>query len=114
EPIANTLAAIDRIVALGAFPTVCVFRPTAGAGMEDWPSPPYEEMRTVMEHVYGACRVNWLPIGVAPNIEVSLVVNPDDAALVAERTAAFYLYEAYRRALRVAARGRFRRRMRAN
>jgi uncharacterized radical SAM superfamily protein len=112
EPIARTLEGIDRITALGAFPTVCIFRPTAGADMEDWPSPPYEEMRKVMEHVYAACRARWMPIGVAPNIEVSLVVNPDDAALLAERTAGFYVYEAYRRLSRIAARPIFRRRMR--
>ena len=114
EPVASTLDAIDRIVAMGAFPTVCVFRPTVGADMEHWPSPAYEEMRTVMEHVYTACRESWMPIGVAPNIEVSLVVNPDDAALLAERTAGFYAYEMYRRVLRVAARGAFRRRMRTH
>ncbi len=54
-----------------------------------------------------ACRRHLIPIGLAPNIEVSLVVNPDDAAL-APRTAAFYCYEAWRRALRLAARPLFR------
>ncbi|MBI3494318.1 MAG: hypothetical protein HY047_21430 [Acidobacteria bacterium] len=113
EPMARTLEAIDRIVALGAFPTVCVFRPTVGADMESWPTPSYEEIRTVMRHMYDACRRHWLPIGVAPNIEVSLVVNPDDAALLAKRTAGFYVYEAYRRLARIAARPIFGRRMRA-
>ncbi|HVZ22950.1 MAG TPA: radical SAM protein [Vicinamibacterales bacterium] len=104
EPIESTLAAIDRIAAAGAFPTVCIFRPTIGSGMEDWPSPRYEDMRTVMAAVYDACRRHRVPIGLAPNIEVSLVVNPDDAALLAERTAGFYAYEAWRRALRQLAR----------
>ena len=58
--------------------------------MEDWPPPSYEDMRRVMAHVYDACRRHWMPIGAAPNIEVSLVVNPDDAALLAERTLGFY------------------------
>jgi hypothetical protein len=44
---------------------------------------------------------------------VSLVVTPDDAALLAERTASFYAYETYRRLARVAARRIFRRRMRS-
>jgi hypothetical protein len=35
EPIEGTLAAIDRITALGAFPTVSIFRPTVGSAMED-------------------------------------------------------------------------------
>jgi hypothetical protein len=113
EPVDRTIAAIDDIAARGAFPTVCIFRPTVGSDMEDWPSPSFEDMRGVMQHVYDACRRHWLPIGAAPNIEVSLVVNPDDAALLAERTPGFYAYEAFRRAVRVAARPIFRRRMRA-
>jgi hypothetical protein len=112
EPVERTLEAIDIITENGAFPTVCIFRPTVGSDMEDWPPPSYEDMRVVMEHVYRACRRHWLPIGAAPNIEVSLVVNPDDAALLAERDAAFYSYEAWRRLVRFAARPVFRRRMR--
>lgn len=103
EPIANTIDAIERITSAGAFPTVCIFRPTAGSGMADWPSPDYDDMRAVMAAMYDACRRHRIPIGLAPNIEVSLVVNPDDAALLAPRTAGFYGYEAWRRALRIAA-----------
>ena len=113
EPIGSTLRAIDRITDLGAFPTVCIFRPTVGSDMEDWPSPRYEDMRRVMQHVYHACRRHWLPIGAAPNIEVSLVVNPDETALLADRTLGFYCYEAYRRLTRMAAGPIFSRRMRA-
>jgi hypothetical protein len=107
EPIANTIAGIERITGAGAFPTVCIFRPTAGSGMADWPSPEYHDMRMVMAAAYDACRRHRIPIGLAPNIEVSLVVNPDDAALLAPRTAGFYVYEGWRRALRVAARPAF-------
>jgi len=103
EPIEDTLAAIDYIAGLGAFPTVCVFRPTVGADMASWPPPKYDDMREVMLHVYEACRKNWIPIGAAPNIEVSLVVNPDDAALLAPRDRAFWAYEAYRRTARAVA-----------
>lgn len=111
EPIERTLQAIDTIASLGAFPTVCVFRPTVGSGMEDWPPPSYEDMRRVMRHVYEACRRHWMPIGAAPNIEVSLVVNPDDAALLADRGAGFYCYEAFRKAVRFAAAPVFRHKM---
>jgi hypothetical protein len=114
EPIAGTLEAIDRITALGAFPTVCIFRPTAGSAMAGWEPSQYEEMRQVMAHVYEACHAHWLPIGTAPNVEVSLVVNPEDAALLAERTAGFYVYEAYRRLAGAAARPIFSQRQRAN
>jgi hypothetical protein len=82
---------------------VCIFRPTVGADMQDWPSPRYEDMRIVMQHLYDACRRNWIPIGAAPNIEVSIVVNPDDTPFLAPRTPGFYAYEAYRRFVRVAA-----------
>jgi hypothetical protein len=111
EPVERTLEAIDIITAHGAFPTVCIFRPTIGSDMEDWPPPSYEDMRLVMRHLYDACRRHWLPIGAAPNIEVSLVVNPDDAALLADRDTGFYSYEAWRRIVRFAARPVFRRRM---
>ena len=113
EPIDNTIEAIERITAIGAFPTVCIFRPTIGSEMEDWPSPRPEEMVTVMRAMYDACRRHRIPIGVAPNIEVSLVVSPDDAALLAPRTAGFYGYELWRRAVRMAARPVFGQRLRA-
>jgi hypothetical protein len=104
EPIANTIDAIERITALGAFPTVCIFRPTVASQMADWPSPPYDDMRRVMAAAYDACRRRRVPIGLAPNIEVSLVVNPDDAVFLAPRTMDFFAYEAWRRMLRIAAR----------
>ena len=63
EPIANTIAGIERITSAGAFPTVCIFRPTAGSGMADWPSPEYHDMRMVMAAVYDACRRHRIPIG---------------------------------------------------
>jgi len=114
EPMQNTLQAIDEIAALGAFPTVCIFRPTVGSDMADWPPPQYAEMRLVMQHLYDACRRHWLPIGAAPNIEVSLVVNPDEAVLLAEHHTGFYLYEAYRWLARTAGAPVFRHRMRTS
>ena len=112
EPIDLTIDAVDLIVELGAVPTVCIFRPTVGSDMEHWPPPSYADMRRVMAHVYEACRRRRVPIGIAPNIEVSIVVTPDDAALLAPRNRGFYRYETYRRLLRAAARPTFRRRTR--
>jgi hypothetical protein len=112
EPIEDTLRGIDEIAAMGAFPTVCIFRPTVGADMQDWPSPRYEDMRLVMQHLYEACRRNWIPIGAAPNIEVSIVVNPDDTPFLAPRNVGFYAFEAYRRVVRLAAKPVFARRQR--
>jgi hypothetical protein len=112
EPIANTIAGIERIASAGAFPTVCIFRPTIGSDLADWPSPDYDDMRQVMAAMYDACRRHRIPIGIAPNIEVSLVVTPDDAALLASRTAGFYGYELWRRTLRTVARPAFSSRLR--
>jgi hypothetical protein len=53
EPIERTLEAIDFITSLGAFPTVCIFRPTVDSDMETWPPPSYDDMRRVMQHVRG-------------------------------------------------------------
>lgn len=112
EPVERTIEAIEYITSLGAFPTVCIFRPTLGSEMEAWPPPRYEAMRAVMQAMYDACRRHRLPIGVAPNIEVSLVVTPDDAALLAERTLGFYVYEGWRRVVRWAMRPVFLARLR--
>lgn len=112
EPLENTLQGIERIVSAGAFPTVCIFRPTIGSDLEDWAPPRYEDMRRVMAAMYDACRRHRLPIGLAPNIEVSLVVNPDDAAMLVPRTPAFYAYEVWRRGLRMVARPAFAARLR--
>jgi hypothetical protein len=111
EPAAKTIEGIERITRAGAFPTVCVFRPTIGSLMEDWPAPKYGDMRLVMAAMYDACRRHRIPIGMAPNIEVSLVVTPDDAALLARRSVGFYAYEASRRMLRAAMTPAFRRRV---
>jgi hypothetical protein len=113
EPIANTIEAIERIVAAGAYPIVVIFRPLAGSLLESSPPPRFEEMVEVMRAMYDACRRARLPIGVAPNLEVSLSVSPEDAAMLAPRTAAFYRYELWRFAARVAARPVFGARLRA-
>ncbi len=100
EPIEDTLKAIDMIAGLGAFPTVCIFRPTIGSDMEGWPSPRYEDMIVVFRHLYEACRRNGIPMDVTPNIEVSLVVQPGDTLYLAPRDWSSYLYRQKLRALK--------------
>ena len=80
--------------------------------MADCAPPKYADMRAVMAAVYDACKRHRIPISLAPNIEVSLVVSPDDAAMLAPRDSSFYRYELWRRSLRLAARPMFRRRLR--
>ncbi|HSE43672.1 MAG TPA: radical SAM protein [Acidobacteriota bacterium] len=93
EPIEDTLRAIDYITDVGAFPTVCIFRPVVGSDMEDVPPPEYDEMVAVMKYMYESCRKKHIPVGVAPNIEVSLIVQPDDGRYLVPRNFNFYLNE---------------------
>jgi hypothetical protein len=65
-----------------------------------------------MAHLYEACRRHWLPIGAAPNIEVSLVVTPDDASMLGEPSVGHYAYETFRRVVKVVSRPVFAHRMR--
>ena len=103
EPIEATKRGIDRIVDAGAFPTVCIFRPTVDSEMEDVPSPDPEAMKEVFAYLYEACRRTGLPIGVLP-IEVSLVVQPEEAADLVPTTLGTRFYETKLAALRTLAR----------
>jgi len=103
EPIASTKRGIDRIVAAGAFPTVCIFRPTVGSEMECVPPPEPDDMREVFTHLYSACRDAGIPIGILP-IEVSLVVQPEEAAELVEPSFSTRVYGWKMSALRQLAR----------
>jgi len=103
EAVGSTKRGIDRIVAAGAFPTVCIFRPTIGSELENAPPPDPWAMREVFAHLYEACRDAGLPIGILP-IEVSLVVQPEEAAGLAAPSISSLAYEWKLRALRALAR----------
>jgi len=83
EPIEATKRGIDRIVSAGAFPTVCIFRPTIGSELEDVRPPDPEAMKDVFAHVWEACRDAGILVGILP-IEVSLVVQPEEASDLVE------------------------------
>lgn len=91
EPIEATKRGIDRIVSAGAFPTVCIFRPTIDSEMEDVPPPDPEAMREVFAYLHESCRRAGLPIGILP-IEVSLVVQPEEASALVKPTFADHAY----------------------
>jgi solute carrier family 13 (sodium-dependent dicarboxylate transporter), member 2/3/5 len=99
EPIEATKRGIDRIVAAGAFPTVCIFRPTIGSDMESYPAPDPEEMKEVFAHLHESCRRAGLPVGILP-IEVSLVVQPEETAALVAPNLASTLYAMKNRTLR--------------
>jgi sodium-dependent dicarboxylate transporter 2/3/5 len=102
EPIESTKRGIDRIVNSGAFPTVCVFRPTIGSDLENTPPPNPDEMKEVFAYVYEACKRVGLPIGILP-IEVSLVVNPEEGKALAKPDFSSMLYSAKLNTLRLLA-----------
>ena len=94
EPIEDTLKAIDYITSVGAFPTICVFRPTLGTEMEDYPSPKYDDMAKIFRRMYEALIKNNIPIGIAPNIHVSLVVQPTEGKyFIEQKTFRYYKYQ---------------------
>jgi len=99
EPVADTMRGIDRIVNAGAFPTVCIFRPTIGSAMADVPPPDPEAMKDVFAYLHESCRRARLPVGILP-IEVSLVVQAEEAADLVEPTSASHWYALRNRALR--------------
>ena len=104
EPVEATMRGIDRIVAAGAFPTVCIFRPTVGSEMENVPPPEPEAMKEVFAHLWEAVRKAGLPVGVFPEIQVSLVVQPEETAELAPPSLSTTLYQAKLAAIRTLAR----------
>lgn len=97
EPVDATLRAIDLITDYGAFPTVCIFRPLAGSDLSNCPPPSYTEMRVVFEYMIESCRKKGIPIGVAPNVETSLVVQATDALYLVDHAFRWYRYRFYNR-----------------
>lgn len=99
EPVADTMRAIDRIVDAGAFPTVCIFRPTVGSAMEHVPPPDPAAMKDVFAYLHERCRRANLPVGVLP-IEVSLVVQAEETQDLVEPNLRSAWYGFRNRALR--------------
>ena len=112
EPPAASIAAIDWITSVGAIPTVCVFRPLAGTDLEDEPPPRPEELVPVFRRLYEACMERGLPIGVAPNIHVSLVLLPEECRWFLDDPRRYWWKELRLRALAHAFRFHFGRQMR--
>jgi len=111
EPPASTIKAIDWITSVGAVPTVCVFRPLVGTDMADAAPPRTEEMVPVFRRLYEACMESGLPVGVAPNIHVSLVLLPDECRSLSPRR--FPLQTLKLKAMSKVFRHRFERRLEA-
>jgi sodium-dependent dicarboxylate transporter 2/3/5 len=102
EAPASSIEAIDWITQRGAIPTVCVFRPLQGTDYADVPPPRTEDMIPVFARLYDACMEQGLPIGIAPNIHVSLVMLPEECAGLSDRPHAHRLQELKLAAMRTA------------
>ncbi len=89
----SSIAAIDWITSVGAIPTVCVFRPLKGTDYDGVPPPKTEEMIPVFRRLYEACMDRNLPIGVAPNVHVSLVLLPEECRWFVDQPAKYALKE---------------------
>ena len=104
EPPDSSIAAIDWLTSVGAIPTVCVFRPLIGTDYSNLPPPETEPLIPVFRRLYEACMERGLPIGCAPDVNVSLVLLPEEARSFSDRR--FPLREMRRRSLAAVA-GRF-------
>ena len=112
EPVEATIEAIDYFTSVGAIPTVCVFRPLIGTDYADLPPPPFPEMRRVFAHLWEACMRHKLPIGIAPNVKVGIVMLPEECRWLSEHPGAFPIQRAKLALMRGAFGVIFRRRLR--
>ncbi len=85
EPPESSIRAIDWITSVGAVPTVCVFRPLSGTDLQALEPPRTEDMVPIFRRLYEACMERGLPVGVAPNIHVSLVMLPEECRWLSPR-----------------------------
>jgi hypothetical protein len=93
EPPEDSIRAIDWITSVGAIPTVCVFRPLQATDYATMPPPKTEDVVPVFRRLYEACMERGLPIGVAQNIHVSLVMLPEEARWLQHDTKRFWMGE---------------------
>ncbi|HRJ78361.1 MAG TPA: radical SAM protein, partial [Planctomycetota bacterium] len=91
EPVESSKRAIDWICEHGAIPTVCVFRPVFGAAYARHDPPAVEEMLPVFAHFYERVMQHGLPIGIAPNVKVSLIMLPEECRELTENPNAYKL-----------------------
>lgn len=89
----SSIAAIDWITARGAIPTVCVFRPLLNTDYAQEPVPRTEDMAPVFARLYDRCMEKHLPVGVAPNIHVSLVMLPEECEALSENPSGHKLHK---------------------
>jgi hypothetical protein len=93
EPPESTMRAIDWLTERGAIPTICVFRPLKGTDYENMPAPQTDDLVPVFARLYEKCMEHGLPIGIAPNVHVSLVMLPEEGRYLVDDPSRFRLGE---------------------
>jgi hypothetical protein len=101
EPPESSVAAIEWLTAHGAIPTACVFRPLRGTDMKDAAPPRAADVLPVFQALYSRCMDAGLPIGIAPNVHVSLVMLPEECRLLVQDEDALRRHARQERALGV-------------
>ena len=86
EPVASTIRGIDALVGWGAVPTVCTFRPLTGTALEEVEPPAAVDLSPVFERLFEATAAAGLPIGMAPNVGVSIVMLPEECEAFSKRS----------------------------
>ncbi len=81
----DTIRAIEDFARMGAVATVCVFRPCLGTDLEGSSPPDTAQMVPIFKRMYEVCLENNLPINIAPNIRVSLVLLPEEARYLVDK-----------------------------
>jgi hypothetical protein len=102
EDPSSSIKAIDWVTSVGGIPTVCVFRPLKNTELEEYPPPKTEDMVPVFRQLYESCMAKGLPIGIAPNINVSLVLLPEECRWFSDRPRKFWKHELKLKAMRKA------------
>lgn len=93
EPPEDSIRAIDWITSVGAIPTVCVFRPLRATDYAGLPPPKTEEIVPIFRRLYEATMERKLPVGVAQNVHVSLVMLPEEARWLQHDPNRFWMQE---------------------
>ena len=99
EPASSSEAAVRWLTEHGAIPTVCVFRPLVGTDLAGAAPPATEEVLPVFQALWTSCMEHGLPIGLAPNVHVSLVMLPEECRWLVQDPAVLRKFAARERAL---------------
>ncbi len=112
ESVKDTYKAIDYLAGIGVIPLVRIFRPLINTETESDSPPRYEDMLSVCRYVYDACRRNNLPVGILPNVHVSILIHPEDTLYFADNSEDGQTYARWIHTMKQVMRPYYQRRMR--